>query len=61
MKITTQRRIFENYKQDKETKINGFNYFIQYHPLALVHTWIIRSKAGHNEWEFLQPLAESIR
>ena len=61
MKISTQRKIFENYKAGKETTLNRFKYSIQDNPIALVRTWIIRSPKNSEEWEFLQPLALEIR
>lgn len=61
MKISTQLRIYNNYWQGKETVIGQYKYDIQYHPMALNHTWIIRSEKDEDEWSFYIPLAEEIR
>lgn len=61
MKISTQKRIYENYKRGIFTNIGIYKYYIQYHPMAATHTWIIRSRTERCDWEFLMPLDEEIR
>ena len=61
MKLTTQKRIYENYKNGKDTKIGNYYYSIAYHPMATVHTFIIKCVDGNHDWKFKEPLDESIR
>lgn len=61
MKIETQKRIYRDYKAEKITKIGCYEYSIQYHPMAVNHTWIIRRKRGRDEWEWYCPLDEEVR
>lgn len=52
-------RIFENYHAGKEyTNGRKYRYTLQYHPLALMHTWIMRQDKRGGEWEFVEPLSE---
>lgn len=43
LSINLQARIFADYHAGKEyTNGTKYRYTLQYNPLALVHTWIIR-------------------
>lgn len=60
MSKKTHRRIYDNYKAGKITRLNKYDYYIQYNPVALSHTWIIRRPKGGGEWLFHEPLAKGI-
>lgn len=38
-----------------------YRYSIQYNPLALVHTWVIRQPMRGGSWEWVQPLAMNLQ
>ena len=62
LSIKFQARIFRDYHAGKEyTNGRKYRYSIQYNPLALVHTWIIRQDKSGGEWCFLQPLADNMQ
>ena len=62
LSINLQARIFRAYHAGKEyTNGRKYRYSLQYNPLALVHTWIIRQDKGSGEWYFLQPLAANMQ
>lgn len=55
--LNLQGRIFEEYHAGKEyTNGTKYRYTLQYNPLALVHTWIVR-QAKSGAWEWVCPLA----
>ena len=62
LSINLQARIFTDYHAGKEyTNGRKYRYSLQYNPLALVHTWIIRQDKNGVEWQFLQPLADNMQ
>ena len=62
LSINLQARIFTDYHAGKEyTDGRKYRYRLQYNPLALVHTWIIRQDKNGGEWQFLQPLADNMQ
>lgn len=62
LSIDLQARIFTDYHAGKEyTNCRKYRYSLQYNPLALVHTWIIRQDKSGGEWQFLQPLADNMQ
>lgn len=62
LSINLQARIFADYHAGKEyTNGTKYRYTLQYNPLALVHTWIIRQNKSGGEWCFLQPLANNMQ
>ena len=62
LSINLQARIFRDYHAGKEyTNGKKYRYSLQYNPLALVHTWIIRQDKNGGEWQFLQPLAANMQ
>lgn len=62
LSINLQSRIFSDYHAGKEYT-NGikYRYTLQYNPLALVHTWVIRQNKNGGEWYFLQPLSDNMQ
>lgn len=53
LSINLQARIFADYHAGKEyTNGTKYRYTLQYNPLALVHTWIIRQNKSGSEWHF---------
>ena len=57
LSIDFQARIFKEYHAGKEcTNGRKYRYSLQYNPLALVHTWIIRQNKSSGEREWVQPL-----
>lgn len=56
----TQKRIFRDYQENRITRLNYYNYTIQYNPIADIHTWIVRQPKTGGDWEFYHPLAKSI-
>ena len=55
--IEFQARIFSDYHAGKDyTRGRKYDYSIQYHPIALIHTWIIRRPIGGGPWEWVQPV-----
>lgn len=62
LSINLQARIFTDYHAGKEyTDGRKYRYSLQYNPLALVHTWIIRQDKNGGKWQFLQPLAANMQ
>ena len=62
LSINLQARIFVDYHAGKEfTNGTKYRYTLQYNPLALVHTWIVRQDKNGGEWHFLQPLAYNMQ
>lgn len=62
LSINLQARIFADYHAGKEyTNGTKYHYTLQYNPLALVHTWIIRQNKSGGEWHFLQPLTDNMQ
>ena len=62
LSINFQARIFADYHAGKEyTSGTKYCYSIQYNPMALIHTWIIRQDKGGGEWYFLQPLVDNLQ
>lgn len=56
--LNLQGRIFEEYHAGKEyTNGTKYRYTLQYNPLALVHTWIVRQAKSGGAWERVHPLA----
>jgi hypothetical protein len=61
LSLNLQRKIFKEYYAGKEyTNGTKYRYTLQYNPLALVHTWIIRQAKNGGMWEFVQPLSMDI-
>lgn len=62
LSINLQARIFEDYHAGKDhTNGTKYRYTLQYNPLALLHTWIIRQAKNGGQWEWVQPLAENLQ
>ena len=62
LSIGLQCRILRDHRAGREfTPARKYRYSIQWHPLAAVHTWIIRQDKRGGEWEWVQPLDERIR
>lgn len=62
LSMNLQARIFEEYHAGKEyTNGTKYRYTLQYNPLALVHTWIIRQAKIDGMWEWLHPLADNLQ
>lgn len=62
LSINLQARIFADYHAGKEyTNGAKYRYSIQYNPMALMPTWIIRQDRNDGEWYFLQPLANNLQ
>ena len=61
LSLEIQKKIFEHHKAG-QGPWNGrkYRYAVQYHPLSAVHTWIVRQKLTGGDWEWVQPLDESI-
>lgn len=58
LSINLQARIFKDYHSGAEfTSGRKYRYTLQYNPLSLVHTWIIRQPMRGGSWEWVQPLA----
>lgn len=58
LSIDLQARIFKEYHTGKEfTNGRKYRYTLQYNPLALVHTWVVRQDKSGGAWEWVQPLA----
>ena len=58
LSIDLQARIFKEYHTGKEfTNGRKYRYTLQYNPLALVHTWVVRQDKSGGAWEWMQPLA----
>lgn len=55
MKILKDHRMGQEYTQGKK-----YRYSIQYNPIALDHTWIIRQDVPNGSWDWEQPLDRSI-
>ena len=62
LSIELQARIFTEYHAGKEyTNGRKYRYTLQYNPLALAHTWVIRQDKSGGEWEWVQPLAYNMQ
>lgn len=62
LSIGLQCRILRDHWAGREsTPARKYRYSIQWHPLAAVHTWIVRQDKSGGEWEWVQPLDERIR
>ncbi len=60
--IELQARIFKDFHAGKEcTPARKYIYTLQYNPLALYHTWIIRKPKNGGAWDWLQPLAPNMQ
>lgn len=58
LSIDLQARIFKEYHTGKEfTNGRKYRYTLQYNPLALVHTWVIRQDKSGGAWEWVHPLS----
>lgn len=59
--------IFEHYHYKASERLlvddNGtrYRYTLQYNPLALLHTWVIRQTKSGGVWEWVQPLAVDLQ
>ena len=62
LSLSFQARIFTNYHSGQDcTNGRKYRYSIQYNPLALVHTWIIRQPMRGGSWEWVQPLSMNLQ
>lgn len=62
LSINLQSRIFTEYHAGKEfTTGTRYRYTLQYNPLALLHTWIIRKPKSGGAGEWVQPLAPDLQ
>ena len=56
-----QEKIYRRHRSGHSfTKGRRYMYSIQYNPMALVHTWIIRKRPEDIKWDWVQPLDPSI-
>ena len=52
LSINLQSRIFTEYHAGKEfTTGTRYRYTLQYNPLALLHTWVIRQAKSGGAWQ----------
>lgn len=62
LSINLQSRIFTEYHAGKEfTTGTRYRYTLQYNPLALQHTWVIRQPKSGGAWDWVQPLATNLQ
>ena len=62
LSIELQARIFKEYHARKEyTNGTKYRYTLQYNPLALVHTWIIRQPKSGGGWDWVQSLSSNMQ
>ena len=61
LSINFQKRVFKAHAEQRPVKRGKYNYLIGYNPAAAVHTWIVRHDRETNNFEWMQPLDESIR
>ena len=62
LSINLQARTFKEYHAGKEyTNGTKYRYTLQYNPLALVHTWVIRQRKSGGAWEWVQPLSDNMQ
>ena len=62
LSINLQARIFMDYHAGKEyTGGKKYRYSIQYNPVSVIHTWIIRQDKSGGDWQFLQPLTANMQ
>ena len=62
LSINFQARIFADYHAGKEyTSGTKYRYTLQYNPLALVHTWVVRQAINGGAWEWVQPLVDNMQ
>lgn len=62
LSIELQARIFTEYHAGKEyTNGRKYRYTLQYNPLALAQTWVIRQDKSGGEWEWVRPLAYNMQ
>lgn len=62
LSVKFQSRIFADYHAGKEyTNGTKYRYSIQYNPIALMPTWIIRQDKDGGNWYFLHPLAKNLQ
>lgn len=60
--IELQALIFRDYHDGKDhTTARKYLYTLQYNPMSLMHTWIIRKPKTGGEWEWVQPLASNLQ
>lgn len=62
LSIELQARIFTEYHAGKEyTNGRKYRYTLQYNPLALIYTWVVRQDKSGGAWEWVQPLAYNMQ
>lgn len=62
MSIKLQMKILRDANAGKEyTQARKYRYTIQYHPMAVIHDWIIRQDIRGGSWDWVQPLDTRIR
>ena len=63
MTVKFQRRIYDAARIGRNIIHGKYEYTIDYHHMAVTHTWIIRRLANcpWHDWEWLQPLDTNIR
>ena len=62
LSINLQARVLKEYHTGKEyTNGTKYHYTLQYNPLALIHTWVIRQCKSGGAWEWVQPLSENMQ
>lgn len=58
LSINLQSRIFTEYHAGKEFTVGKrYRYTLQYNPLALLPTWVVRQTKSGGAWEWVQPLS----
>lgn len=62
LSINLQSRIFTEYHAGKEfTAGKRYRYTLQYNPLSLLHTWVVRQAKSGGAWERVQPLSPNMQ
>lgn len=62
LSINMQSRIFNEYHAGKEfTTGRKYRYSLQYNPLALFQTWVIRQAKSGGAWKWVQPLSDNMQ
>lgn len=62
LSIDLQARIFKEYHAGKEyTNGRKYRYTLQYNPLSLLHTRVVRQAKSGEAWEWVQPLSQNMQ
>ena len=60
--LKLQQKIYSVHKKNPKGTVNTwkYTYAIAYNAMASIHTWIIQSEKGKNDFHWLHPLDKSI-